>query len=123
MRGAPHNFRERINMDWNEFMNSVGYPLLATLLTAAATWIGAKIKGKYEELANDRIIKDTVDACVRAAEQLYKSETAQQRNSKAKECIVELLNSKGLSITDLQLDMLIESVVLGLSHGVGKETQ
>lgn len=105
----------------NEFMTSVGYPLLATLLTAAATYIGAKLKAKYEELANDKTKKAVITTCVKAAEQLYCNLGGAEKLERAKSAAVEMLNEKGLQITDLELNMLIESVVAGLNFDFGTE--
>ena len=84
--------------------------IIVTILTAIATYIGAKIKKIYEEKANDETKRKVVSTVVRAIEQLYKDLNGEEKLEKAQENIVEMLNEKGIMITELEMNMLIEEV-------------
>lgn len=84
--------------------------IIVTILTAIATYIGAKIKKIYEEKANDETKRKVVATVVKAIEQLYKDLNGEEKLEKAQENIVEMLNEKGIMITELEMNMLIEEV-------------
>lgn len=84
--------------------------IIVTILTAIATYIGAKIKKIYEEKVNDETKRKVVSTVVKAVEQLYKDLNGEEKLEKAKESIIEMLNEKGISITELEMNMLIEEV-------------
>ena len=84
--------------------------IIVTILTAIATYIGAKIKKIYEEKVNDETKRKVVATVVKAVEQLYKDLKGEEKLEKAKEAILEMLNEKGIMITELEMNMLIEEV-------------
>ena len=84
--------------------------IIVTILTAIAGYIGAKIKKIYEEKANDETKRKVVSTVVKAVEQLYKDLKGDEKLEKAQENIVEMLNEKGIMITELEMNMLIEEV-------------
>lgn len=84
--------------------------IIVTILTAIATYIGAKIKKIYEEKANDETKRKVVSTVVKAVEQLYKDLKGDEKLEKAKEAVLEMLNEKGITITELEMNMLIEEV-------------
>ena len=45
----------------------------------------------------------------------------EKRKEKAKENIILMLNEKGIVITELEMDMMIEEVVNGFNSGLKKE--
>ena len=56
-----------------------------------------------------------------AIEQLYKDLDGPTRKEKAKENIILMLNEKGITITELEMDMMIEAVVNGFNQGLQKD--
>ena len=84
--------------------------IIVTILTAIATYIGTKIKKIYEEKVNDETKRKVVATVVKAVEQLYKDLNGEEKLEKAQENIVEMLNEKGIMITELEMNMLIEEV-------------
>ena len=93
-----------------EFIATYGVAILYTVLTTIASYIGLKIKALYEEYINTERKEKVVKTVVNAVEQLYKDLDGVKKLEKAKENIVALLNEKGLTITELEMEMLIESV-------------
>ncbi len=94
-------------------------PIIETILaiiTGIISFIGLKLKKLYEEKINNETIKKIVTDTVKYVEQITKdiSITSENKKQKAKDKIIEWLNEKGLSVSDTQLDILIESAVNGL---------
>ena len=91
--------------------------IIAGILTAVATYIGSKIKKLYEEKVNTETKEKIVKTVVNAVEQLYKDLHGEEKLDKCIETIVEMFNEKGLTAPELEIRMLIESVVNGFNKG------
>lgn len=92
-----------------EIIMTYGLPALGVILTSIASYVGIKIKALYEKYVNDKIKKDVANTCVKAIEQVYKDLHGEEKYNKAVESITEMLNQKGISITELEIKMLVES--------------
>lgn len=92
--------------------------ILATIITAVASYIGVQIKKAYTKYVDTKTKKEIVEATVKYIEQIYKGVMVSNEDklNKAKEKALEWLNSKGLKISDTELDILIESAVNGLKN-------
>ena len=90
--------------------------ILATVITAVASFIGVKIKNAYTKYVDTKTKKEIVEATVKYVEQIYKGVMVSNEDKliKAKEKALEWLNSKGIKISDTELEVLIESAVNGL---------
>ena len=98
----------------NEILNAIQPYMLETIvaiLTGVATYIGSKIKKVYEEKVNTETKERVVKTVVNAVEQLYKDLKGEEKLEKCIENAIEMLNEKGITVTDLELRMLIESAV------------
>lgn len=93
----------------NEFVSSYGASILYTVFTTVLTFIGITIKKIYEKYINTQIKEKVVKDCVNAVEQLYKDLHGEEKYNKAVEYISEMLEQKGITITELEIKMLIES--------------
>lgn len=90
--------------------------ILATVITAITSFIGISIKKAYTKYIDTKTKKEIVEATVKYIEQIYKGVmiSNEDKLNKAKEKTLEWINSKGLKISDTELDILIESAVSGL---------
>ena len=107
-------------MDWSEVVNQliqILLPILATFLTGLFTYIGTRLKKIYEEKVNNETAKIVVENAVRYVEQVYKDLHGKEKLEKAIEQVSQVLESKGITITDAEIYMLIESAVYGLNEG------
>ena len=95
----------------NEFVSQYGTMILYAVLTATAGFLGTQLKKMYEKYINDKTKKAVVETCVKAVEQLYKDLDGESKKDKAIESIVDMLEEKGILITELEIEMLIESAV------------
>ena len=94
-----------------EFINDYGLAIISTLLTAIFGFLGAKIKRYLDEKENARIVQHIVKTTVLAIEQMYTGIKGTDKYKMALENITEILEQKGIAVTELELQMLIESVV------------
>jgi intergrase/recombinase len=94
--------------------------IIMTILTTIATFIGTKIKAIYETKVNDDTKRKVVKTVVNAVEQLYKDINGEEKLQKAKENIVAMLNEKGITISELEIEMLIEEVCNSFNQGLKK---
>jgi len=94
-------------------------PLLAAALTALAGFVGAQIKNLYRRWVDDKTKEAVVRTCVKAVEQLYRDLGCPEKLKRAKAGIRQMLEEKGIFISELEMEMLIESVVAEFNQGLG----
>lgn len=94
-----------------DFINEYGTTILYTVLTAVAGYIGLFVKSIYTKYVNDKTKQAVVKTCVEAVEQLYKELHGEEKYNKVVESASEMLCEKGITITELELKMLIEAAV------------
>lgn len=107
-------------MDWTAIGNQlieILLPILATFLTGFFTYLGTKLKMAYEKKINTETAKTVVNDAVRFVEQVYKDLDGPDKLQKAVEQVSVILKSKGINITDAEINMLIESAVYSLKEG------
>jgi len=95
--------------------------IIGAILVGIASFIGTKIKMLYEEKINDDTKRKVVKTVVEAVEQIYSDLNGAEKLQIAQENIVAMLNEKGITITELEMQMLIESVVNGFNSGIKKD--
>ena len=100
-----------MNTFFTEFINAYGMEILYAVITAIAGYVGIVIKNLYQKYVNDSTKKAVVKTCVQAVEQIYTDLHGQDKYNKVVESASEMLNEKGITITDIELKMLIEAAV------------
>ena len=97
--------------------------VISTIITGVgailATSLGIvtrKVINYLNEKEVSQQTKDIIKTAVRATEQLYKDIHGKEKLAKAKECALELLESKGIEISDTELNLAIHDVVLALNE-------
>lgn len=95
---------------FENLINEYGLQIITTILTTIVSFVGLKIKSIYEKYINDKTKKSVVEHTVKYVEQIYTDLKGEEKLEKAIENATELLNDKGIKITDLELRVLIESV-------------
>lgn len=99
----------------HEYLLPSAWTALVTLVGAVFAFIGAQLKKKYQEKIDTEEKRHAVETCVNAAEMVYKDLKGAEKLAKVKENIVEWLNLKGISISEIELDMMIEAAVTNLN--------
>lgn len=110
-------------MTHQEIFVTYGLPVIAAALTAFAGFIGAQVKKLYERYINDKTKEAVVRTCVKAAEQLYHDLGGPEKLKKAQEGVRQMLEEKGIPISELEMNMLIESVVSEFNYGFAKASE
>ena len=106
-----------------EIFATYALPIIAAAITALAGFLGAQLKGLYQKYVNDKTKEAVVRTCVKAVEQLYHDLGGPEKLKKAKEAIEEMLNEKGIPITELEMNLLIEAVVSEFNYGFAKASE
>lgn len=93
------------------FFNEYGTTILYGILTAIAGAVAVWAKKIYTDFINTKTKEKIVKICVNAVEQMYKELHGEEKYNKVVESVVEMLEEKGITITELELKMLIEATV------------
>ena len=104
-----------------EFIATYGNELLYTIITTVLTYVGLRVKTLYEKHVNDSIKKNIIEDTVKYVEQLHSDKTSKEKHDIAKENILNLLAEKKITITDLELEVLIESACNNIQKNKKKE--
>ena len=106
---------------FNNFLAEYGTTILYTIITAVAGYLGVVFKNLYLKYINDQTKKDVVSTCVKAVEQLYKDLHGSEKLDKACESASMMLTEKGVTVSDLELRMLIEAALAEFNGAFNKE--
>ena len=99
-----------------EILENYIFEILATVITAVASFIGLRIKDAYTKYINTQTKKEVVKDTVNYVEQVFKDIHGQEKLEKAKEKALEWLGEKGIGISETELEILIESAVNGFNQ-------
>lgn len=108
-------------MDWLTILNQcldILLPAIATVISVLLGVLAAKIKTTYNNKVQDETVRTIVESVVRWTQQVYKDCEGPEKLQKALEKASAILNEKGITISDEELNMLIESAVYGLKQGI-----
>lgn len=111
-------------MDWTELLNQlidILLPILATFLTGLFTYLGTKLKAAYEQKVKTETAETVVKNVVKFIQQTCKDLDGEAKLQKAISEASTILASKGIELTDTEINMLIESAVYGLKEGLKQE--
>lgn len=100
----------------NEFITEYGTSIMYTMVTAVFGFIGIAIKNVYQKYVNDKTKERIVMTVVKAVKQLYSEMSGEEKLNKAIENISMMLAEKGISATELEIRMMIESAVLEIKE-------
>lgn len=108
-------------MDWMSILNEcldIILPAIASVIAILFGVLGVKLKSVYDTKIKTDTAKTVVDDVVKFVQQVYKDLDGPEKLQKALTEASTILNEKGISISDTELDMLIESAVYGLKQGI-----
>lgn len=94
-----------------EFINQYGVQLLYAIITAIAGYIGIVIKNLVTKYLNDKTKLAVAKTAVQYVEQVYKDLHGEDKLMQALCAASEMLAEKGITITDLEMRVLIEAAV------------
>lgn len=105
------------------FIEQYGMEILSTVLIAIFGFLGMQAKALYEKYINTKEKQSVVKTVCEAVEQIYKDLDGEAKKQKALENISVILAEKGITITQLEMEMLIESACYGFKQGVKTEVK
>lgn len=91
--------------------------LAGTILMVGAGIIGYQVKKLYKKFVDTEEKASVVASTVQYVEQVYKDIHGEEKLEKAMQRASELLAEKGITITNDELETLIESAVNGFNNG------
>ena len=94
-----------------EFINTYGMQLMYAIITAIAGYIGIVVKNLITKYLNDKTKKEVAKNAVQFVEQVCKNLHGEEKLNEALVAASEMLVEKGISITELELRVLIEAAV------------
>ena len=105
-----------------DIINNNLVEILGTVIVAVASWIGVQIKNAYTKYVDTKTKKEIVKSTVEYVEQICKTlevkPKAEEKFLRAKTKAQEWLLSKGIEISDTEIEILIESAVNSLKKEV-----
>lgn len=115
---------------WTNIINFLNeYGILSMVITAVVgavgTALGLFFKRLYTNTIGDKIKLDTVKEIARVVvkfvEQVYKDIHGEEKLDKALEAFAEMLNNKGITISELEMRVYLESALAEFNEAFNKE--
>ena len=103
-----------------EFINQYGLQIMYAIITAVAGYIGIVVKNLCTKYINDKTKRAVAKTAVQFVEQVYKDLHGEEKLNEALNCATEMLAEKGITITDLELRVLVEAAVAEFNDAFNK---
>ena len=100
-------------------MKEMFMDLLPIVIAAVGTFIIGIIKAKYTEYVNTDTKKELAMLTVRYVEQVFKALHGDEKLNKAKSAFVDMLNEKGIEVSEAEINMLLEAAVHQMNERKG----
>ena len=96
---------------FREFINQYGMEIMHVIITAIAGYIGLVVKNLCTKYINDKTKAAVAKTAVQFVEQVYKDLHGEDKLKTALSAASEMLNEKGITVSDLELRVLVEAAV------------
>lgn len=103
-----------------EFINLYGMEILSTIVLAIVGYIGLAVKRLVTKYVNDKIKEKVAKNAVKFVEQVYKDLHGEEKLDEAIAAAVAMLAEKGITVTELEMRVLIEASVLEFNKAFEK---
>lgn len=94
-----------------EFINQYGMEILSTIVLAVFGYIGLVLKKLATKYINDKTKEKVAKNAVKFVEQVYKDLHGEDKLTEAIDAAVEMLAEKGITVSQLEMRVLIEAAV------------
>lgn len=94
-----------------EIINAYGAEIIGAILTGLAGVIGLALKNLAAKYINTHVKREIARTVVQGVEQLYKNLNGEEKLGKALVAAADMLQQNGITVTDLELRMLLEAAV------------
>lgn len=106
-----------------EFINTYGMQIMYAIITAIAGYVGIVVKNLVTKYLNDKTKKEVAKNAVQFVEQVYKNLHGEDKLAEALVAASEMLAEKGITITDLELRVLVEAAVAEFNKAFEKNVE
>lgn len=106
-----------------EFFNEYGTTILYAIITALAGYLGMVAKNYYTKWFNDKTKRAVAKSVVMFIEQVYKDLHGADKLNEAMKAFSEMLAEKGITITDLEMRVLLEAALAEFNDAFAKTTE
>lgn len=106
-----------------EFINTYGMQLMYAVITAIAGYLGIVFKNLAKKFFNDKTKKEVAKNAVQFVEQVFKNLHGEEKLVEAMKAASEMLAEKGITITELELRVLVEAAVAEFNKAFEKTAE
>ncbi len=103
------------------FISEYGTAILYTILTGVFAYLGMQAKALFDKYFTDKTKRDVAKTVVQAVEQIYKDLHGEDKLDKALISASEMLDEKGITVSGLELRMLIEAALAEFNKAFKKK--
>lgn len=104
------------------FISEYGTALLYLIITGVFAYLGTQAKILCDKYLNDKTKRAVAKTVVQAVEQVYKDLHGEEKLNVALESASLMLAEKGITVTDLEMRMLIEAAVAEFNKAFENKT-
>jgi len=111
-------------MPWNEILEQLQpsiFTLLSVLLSGVVGWATLKVKTYFQDKVDTDTKKAIIKDTVLYVQQVYEKLDGTEKLKKATETAIEWLNSKNVSITEVEVRILIEAAIMEAKNAWNSE--
>lgn len=111
------------------FLNEYGIlsMIITAVVGAVGTAIGLGVKLAYNKFIGDKLKEETkekvAELVVKYTEQVWKDLHGEEKLDKALEAFSEMLGEKGITISDLEMRVYLESALAGFNNAFKKSEE
>ena len=106
-----------------EFINAYGIQLMYMAITAIAGYVGIVVKNLVTKYINDKTKEAVAKNAVKFVEQVYKDLHGKEKLDEALKAASEMLAEKGITVSHLELRVLVEAAVAEFNNAFNKEVE
>lgn len=103
-----------------ELMNQLTSNVIQVVLVLVFTYIGVAFKNINKKYVDTETKSVIVKNCVKCVEQIYTDLHGDKKKEQCEQQIVQLLYEKGITITQHELDVMIEAAVHEMNNTMKK---
>ena len=103
-----------------EFINQYGMEILYAIITAIAGYIGIMVKNLCTKYINDKTKAAVAKTAVQFVEQVCKDLHGEEKLNEALSAASEMLAEKGITVSELEMRVLIEAAVAEFNNAFNR---
>lgn len=103
-----------------QFINDYGTTIMYAIVTAVFGYLGIVAKNLVTKYFNDKTKQAVAKTAVQFVEQVYKNLHGEEKLNEALKAASQMLAQKGITVSDLELRVLIEAAVAEFNEAFKK---